>query len=298
MTFTHDSIGDQRGRLVLITGANSGLGLESAKSLSKAGADVILACRGEAKARRAMEDVRAAGGRGELHFEALDLSDLASVAACAERVRGGFGQLDVLLNNAGVMVPPKGRTRDGFETQLGTNHLGHFALTAQLMPLLQVTPGARVVTVSSIMHRLGKVRFDDLQFDRRYVAWLAYGQSKLANLLFTFELARRLERAETDVLSLGAHPGYSATNLQAHDLMSRALNPVAAQSAAMGALPSLFAAVSRDVVQGGYYGPSSMGEMRGYPGRARASRRARDEGVARRLWSVSEQLTNVSFPAL
>ena len=296
MTFTHDSIGDQQGRVVLITGANSGLGLESAKALSKARADVVLACRGEAKAQRAIEEVRAAGGQGKLHFEALDLSDLASVAACAERVRARFGQLDVLLNNAGVMVPPKGRTRDGFETQLGTNHLGHFALTAQLMPLLQATPGARVVTVSSIMHRLGKIRFDDLNFDRLYIAWLAYGQSKLANLLFSFELARRLERAGSHVLSLGAHPGYSATNLQAHDLMSRALNPVAAQSAAMGALPSLLAAVSKDVVQGGYYGPTSMGEMRGCPGPAQASRRARDEGVARRLWSVSEELTHVAFP--
>lgn len=295
MTFTAHTLGDQQGRLALITGANSGLGLETAKALSAAGADVVLACRTESKARAAMETIRAAGGRGELTFEALDLSSLASVAECAQRVRDTRGQLHLLINNAGVMVPPKGRTRDGFETQLGTNHLGHFALTGQLMPLLQATPGARVVTVSSIMHRLGKIRFDDLNFDKLYVAWLAYGQSKLANLLFTFELARRLERAGSPLLSVASHPGYAATNLQAHDLMSRALNPIAAQSAAMGALPSLYAAVAPDVVQGGYYGPTSWGEMRGYPGRASTSRRARDESVARRLWTVSEELSGVAF---
>jgi protochlorophyllide reductase len=295
MTFTADSVDDQRGRLVLITGANSGLGLETAKVLSAAGADVILACRTESKAQRAIEEIRAAGGKGALHFQALDLSELASVAACAASVRGAHTKLDLLINNAGVMVPPKGRTRDGFETQLGTNHLGHFALTGQLLPLLRDTPGARVVTVSSIMHLLGKIRFGDLNFDKGYIAWLAYGQSKLANLLFTFELARRLERAGSGLLSLAAHPGYAATNLQAHDLMSRALNPVAAQSAAMGALPSLYAAVSPDVVQGGYYGPRSFGGMRGYPGRASASGRARDADVARRLWEVSEELTRVSF---
>ncbi|MCA9573874.1 MAG: SDR family oxidoreductase [Sandaracinaceae bacterium] len=296
MTFTADSIGDQQGRLVLITGANSGLGLETAKALSAHGADVILACRTEAKARDAMDEIRAAGARGALHFEALDLSDLVSVSECAKRVSGSYPRLDLLVNNAGVMVPPKGRTQDGFETQLGTNHLGHFALTGQLLPLLQRTEGARVVTVSSIMHRLGRIYFDDLHFDRLYVAWLAYGQSKLANLLFTFELARRLERAGSGLLSVAAHPGYAATNLQAHDLMSRALNPVAAQSAAMGALPSLYAAVSPDVVQGGYYGPQSLGGMRGHPGRASATRSARDEDVARRLWDVSEQLTKVVFP--
>ena len=296
MDFTADQIGDQRGRLVLITGANSGLGLETAKALSAHGADVILACRGEAKARAAMDEVRAAGGTGALHFEALDLSDLASVSACATRVLATYPRLDVLVNNAGVMVPPRGRTRDGFETQLGTNHFGHFALTAQLLPLLEKTPGARIVTVSSIMHRFGKMRFDDLGFERGYVAWLAYGQSKLANLLFTFELGRRLTRAGSHVLSLAAHPGYAATNLQVHDLMSRTLNPVAAQSAAMGALPSLYAAVSPDVVQGVYYGPQSFGGMRGYPGRASASGRARNEDDARRLWDVSEQLTGVPFP--
>jgi len=296
MHFTADQIGDQSGRLVLITGANSGLGLETAKALSAHGADVILACRGKQKAETAIDEIRAAGGTGALYFEALDLSDLASVAACAQRVNARYPRLDVLLNNAGVMVPPRGRTKDGFETQLGTNHFGHFALTAGIAPLLQKTPGARVVTVSSIMHRLGKMRFDDLGFERFYIGWLAYGQSKLANLLFTFELGRRLERAGSSMLSLGAHPGYAATNLQAHDIMSRALNPVAAQSAAMGALPSIYAAVSPDVVQGGYYGPGSFGGMRGYPGVASASRRARNEDDARRLWDVSEKLTGVSFP--
>lgn len=297
MHFTADQIGDQSGRLVLITGANSGLGLETAKALSAHGADVILACRSRDKAEAAMSEVRAAGGTGALYFEALDLSDLASVAACAERVVTKYPRLDVLVNNAGVMVPPRGRTKDGFETQLGTNHFGHFALTAGLMPLLQKTPAARVVTVSSIMHRIGKMRFDDLGFEKGlYIAWLAYGQSKLANLLFTFELGRLLERAGSSVLSLGAHPGYAATNLQAHDIMSRALNPVAAQSAAMGALPSIYAAVSPDVVQGGYYGPQSFGGMRGYPGRASASRRARNAADAARLWDVSQTLTGLSFP--
>jgi len=296
MDFTADQIGDQSGRLVLITGANSGLGLEAAKALSAHRADVILACRGQQKAEAAMDEIRAAGGTGALYFEPMDLSDLSSVAACAARVVSKYPRLDVLVNNAGVMVPPRGRTKDGFELQLGTNHFGHFALTAGVAPLLAKTPGARVVTVSSIMHRLGKIRFDDLGLERGYIAWLAYGQSKLANLLFTFELGRRLERAGSNMLSLGAHPGYAATNLQAHNRMSRMLNPVAAQSAAMGALPSLYAAVSPDAVQGGYYGPRSFGGMRGYPGRASSSRRARNEDDARRLWEVSEQLTGVSFP--
>jgi len=297
MDFTTDQIGDQTGRLVLITGANSGLGLETAKALSAHGADVILACRGREKAEAAMGEIRSAGGTGALYFEALDLSDLASVAACAARVVAKYPRLDVLVNNAGVMVPPRSKTKDGFEMQLGTNHFGHFALTAGLFPLLAKTPGARVVTVSSIMHRLGKMRFDDLGFERGlFINWLAYGQSKLANLLFSFELGRRLERAGSGVLSLGAHPGYAATNLQAHDLMSSALNPVAAQSAAMGALPSIYAAVSPDVEQGGYYGPRSLGGLRGYPTTASATRRARNEADARRLWEVSERLTGVPFP--
>ncbi len=295
MKFSAEHVGDQSGRLFMITGANSGLGLETAKVLSSAGADVVLACRSESKANAAVEEIRRHGARGALHVEALDLQDLASVAACAARVRDTHAKLDVLINNAGVMVPPLGRTRDGFETQIGTNHLGHFALTGHLLPLLQSSPAARVVTLSSIMHRLGKIRFEDLNFDRGYIAWLAYGQSKLANLLFSFELQRRLTRAGSDLLSLAAHPGYASTNLQAHDFMSRALNPIAAQSAAMGALPTLYAAVSSDVVPGGYYGPRSMGGMRGYPGPASASRRARDEAVAARLWKASESLTGVSF---
>jgi NAD(P)-dependent dehydrogenase (short-subunit alcohol dehydrogenase family) len=228
---------------------------------------------------------------------------LASVESFAEGYRAGAGNdgLDLLINNAGVMAPPRSETKDGFELQLGTNHLGHFALTARLLGAMEGRPDARVVTVSSNAHKMGRINFDDLQSERRYSRWIAYGQSKLADLSFALELDRRLRAAGSNVKSVAAHPGYAATNLQTaappllDSLVMRVTNVLVAQSAEMGALPLLYAASAPDVEGGSYVGPDGIGEFRGHPHLASPSRAARDEQVAERLWEVSEELTGVRF---
>ena len=259
----------------------------------------MLACRDTAKGDAAAESIRADAPDARVDVEALDLASLASVHAFAERVQPS--RLDLLINNAGVMAAPYGRTADGFELQLGTNHLGHFALTGLLLDRLLATPGARVVTVSSNAHKFGRIDFDDLQSERSYSRWRAYGQSKLANLLFALELDRRLKAAGADVLSVAAHPGYSATNLQFAATPSRVerigslvLNRVYAMDAVRGARPTLYAATA-DVPGGSYVGPDGFHEMRGEPTLVRPTRAARDPEVARRLWAVSEELTGVRF---
>ncbi|MCP2174906.1 oxidoreductase [Williamsia maris] len=280
-------IPDQQGRTVVITGANSGLGEQAAKALGAAGATVILACRTVDKAK----PVASAIGPNASVAE-LDLADLASVRRFAD----GIDTVDVLINNAGVMAVPKKRTADGFEMQFGTNHLGHFALTGLLLP--KITD--RVVTVSSFAHILGKIDLDDLNYDhRRYERWSAYGQSKLANLLFGFELARKLGRSGSAVSSMVAHPGYATTGLQSHtqsiyDRIMKVTNLVG-QSAADGALPELYAAASPDAASGAFYGPSGFGGMRGAPTLTKAMPKARDEGVAQALWIASEKLTGVTY---
>lgn len=277
----------QDGRTVVVTGANSGLGRVTARELARVGARVILACRDTRKGEAAR-----AGMPGTVEVRALDLADLASVRTFAD---GLDGPVDVLINNAGVMAVPYRLTADGFEMQLGTNHLGHYALTGLLLP--RVTD--RVVTVSSVMHRTGRMDFADLMWERRYNRWGAYGRSKLANLLFTVELQRRLAAAGSPVLAVAAHPGYAATELQSHtesvqDRFMGLLNRVVAQSADRGALPSLFAA-TQDVPGGAYIGPDGPGEMRGAPRLVSMSRAARDPADARRLWEASEALTGVTF---
>ncbi len=278
------------GRNVIVTGANSGIGRAAASSLAGAGAHVVLAVRNTDKGRAA-----AASMPGETEVRQLDLASLASVrefaAACS-------GEIDLLINNAGVMVPPLSRTAEGFELQFGTNHLGHFALTNLLLEHVS----GRVVTVSSGAHRVGSIDFDDLQWERKpYKAWRAYGQSKLANLLFTAELQRRLSAAGSEVLATAAHPGYAATNLQFHsgrralDLLSTLGNRVIAQDEHAGALPTLYAAVA-DVPPNSYSGPDGLLEMRGKPKLVGRSGAAKDADVARRLWEVSEELTGVHFP--
>ncbi len=278
------------GRTAVITGANSGLGLVTARLLGGAGARVVLAVRDVAKGERA-----AASIEGASEVRQLDLADLASVRAFAESWNE---PLDVLINNAGIMAVPKARTADGFEAQIGTNHLGHFALTNLLLPHV----GDRVVTVSSGAHRMGSIRLDDLNWEQgRYERWRAYGQSKLANLLFTSELQRRLEDAGSDVRALAAHPGYASTNLQSHtgSRLQHALmvvgNRLLAQSDEMGALPSAYAA-TQDVPGNSYVGPDGIAEQRGHPKLVGRSGAARDAETARRLWDLSEQLTGVSFP--
>jgi NAD(P)-dependent dehydrogenase (short-subunit alcohol dehydrogenase family) len=278
------------GRKVVVTGANSGIGLAAAHELARVGAHVVLAVRDPERGERAAGTVP-----GDREVRQLDLADLASVRAFAE---AWSGPLDVLVNNAGVMAVPQGRTADGFELQLGTNHLGHFALTGLLLPSIT----DRVVTVSSGAHRMGRIDLDDLNWERRrYRRWPAYGQSKLANLLFTMELERRLTEAGSPVRALAAHPGWAATNLQGRsgnrvlDPAMRAANRFFAQSEAMGALPTLFA-VAEDLPGGTYVGPDGRAEQRGHPTVVGRSARAQDADVARRLWERSEQLTGVGFP--
>jgi NAD(P)-dependent dehydrogenase (short-subunit alcohol dehydrogenase family) len=288
--WTAADIPPQEGRTVVVTGANSGIGLVAARELAQAGARVVLAVRDRARGEKA-----AATMTGEREVHELDLADLASVRAFA----GAWNDdLDVLVNNAGVMAPPEGRTKDGFETQIGTNHLGHFALTNLLLPRIR----DRVVTVSSTAHRIGRIDLDDLNWERRdYSRWPAYGQSKLANLLFTLELQRHLDAAGSQVRALAAHPGYAATNLQSHTgsfiqtVGMRITNLLLAQSDEMGALPTLYAA-TQDVPGSSYVGPDGFREQRGHPKLVGRTAAARDEETARRMWELSEELTGVTFP--
>ena len=306
--WTTADIPDLSGRTAVVTGANSGLGFESALALGRAGASVVLACRDQAKGADALERIRRAAPDADVALVRLDLADLTSVGAFADTYRAGHDGLDILLNNAGVMAIPRRETADGFEMQLGTNHLGHFALTGLLFDSLSARPGARVVTVSSQAALMGRLRFDDLQGTRRYGRWTAYGQAKLANQLFTLELDRRSTRHGTDLVSVAAHPGYAATNLQSvgpqmsgsgvMERLSALGNSVFAQSAADGALPSLFAATAPGVRGGQYFGPDGLFGTRGHPKAVTFVRAARDPDAARRLWTVSEELTGVRFGAL
>jgi NAD(P)-dependent dehydrogenase (short-subunit alcohol dehydrogenase family) len=299
--WTAEDIPDQAGRTAVVTGANSGLGLAAARALAAAGAEVTMACRNLEKAAAAADSIRAAEPGAEVTVESLDLSSLDSVRDFATRYGASHDSLDLLLNNAGVMAPPRRETADGFELQLGTNHLGHFALAGLLLPLMQDREEARVVTVSSTAHKFGRINFDNLQGEQRYFRWAAYGQSKLANVLFARELDRRLREADSGVKSLAAHPGYSATNLQsaAPPLLDRAVmvvtNHLLAQSAEMGALPELYAATRPHLEGGLFIGPDGWEEQRGYPKVVAPVRAGRDAATAARLWEVSEELTGVAY---
>ena len=294
--WTIDRIPDLSRRLAIVTGANTGLGFETARVLAAKGADVVLACRDAAKASAARRRILEEAPRAQVRVASLDLSDLDSVAAFADVMLEARRPIDLLVNNAGVMVPPLGRTRQGFELQFGINHLGHFALTGRLLPRLLRTPGARVVVVASIAQRLGRIAFDDLNWERRpYRAWEAYGQSKLANMLFALELHDRLTRAGVEARAVAAHPGWTATELQRSDAMSRFLNPFLAMQPADGALPILRAACDPEAAGGSYWGPTGFFEVRGLPGEAVIPDRARDRDVARRLWEASEHLTGVRY---
>ncbi|MDQ4105490.1 MAG: oxidoreductase [Actinomycetota bacterium] len=299
-----DDIPDQAGRTVLVTGANSGLGLQTATVLARRGATVLLACRDPQRGQVALDLVRARSGRADATLIQLDLADLSSVREAADEVRAITGdRLDVLVNNAGVMASPLRRTADGFELQIGTNHLGHAALTWLLAPAL--VAGARVVTVSSLAHRRGGLDVDDLNWGkRRYNAVTAYSASKLANLLFTVELDRRSRNAGRDLLAVGAHPGVTDTELVPNTTRMHSAGPLAhvarwgskliSQGVSTGALPQLYAATAADVRGGEYYGPTSMGQTRGAPGRVAAIPAARDEHTARLLWERTAELTGVT----
>jgi len=299
--WTAEQIPDQTGRTAVVTGANSGLGLVVARELARAGADVVVACRDTGKGEAAADSIRGDVPGASVSVEELDLASLASVRAFAERFATEHDGLDLLINNAGVMAPPQRQTADGFELQFGTNHLGHFALTGLLLDSLEGREDARVVTVSSGAHKIGRIHFDDLQGERSYRRWRAYSQSKLANVLFALELDRRLRASGAGPSSLAAHPGYAATNLQsaAAPAFDRAImvltNRLLAQSAEMGALPLLYAATRPNLDGGLFIGPDGFEEQRGYPKVTRPVRAGRDEETAKRLWSVSEELTGVDY---
>lgn len=306
--WTAEDMPDLTGETIIVTGANSGIGFEAARHFALKGARTILACRNQKKGARALKDILAAAPEADVVLMELDLADLSSVRAFAAEVLDEQDAIDVLVNNAGVMAIPRRETKDGFEMQLGTNHLGHFALTGLLLERVAADGGGRVVNVSSMAHQMGKIRFDDLHGKKSYQKWTAYGQSKLANLLFTYELDRRVERAGLDVTSVACHPGYSATNLQLvgpqmsgsslMEKMSALANKVVAQSAYMGALPTMYAAVAPDVRGGDYIGPDGLMEMRGHPKKVTSNAASHDAEVAAKLWEVSVQLTDVHYELL
>jgi len=292
--WTLNQMPDQTGRVVVVTGANTGIGFETAAALVAKNAQVVLACRNQQKAEDALNRIRERTPDAELRFIPFDLASLNSIRGFGETFRSDFDRLDLLINNAGVMVPPLGHTEDGFELQFGCNHLGHFALTGRLVDLLQATPHARVVTVSSLTHRMGAMDFDNLNAEKGYKKMSAYGQSKLANLLFTFELQRRLENAGSDVVATAAHPGWTGTDLQRHTSLIEFFGSLA-QGPARGALSTLRAAVDPQAKGGDYFGPRGLFELRGLPKKVGTTRAAKNELDARRLWHLSEELTGVSF---
>jgi NAD(P)-dependent dehydrogenase (short-subunit alcohol dehydrogenase family) len=299
--WTTADIPDQTGRVAVITGANTGLGYETALALAAHGAHVLLAVRNLDKGKDAAARITAASPHADVVLQDLDLTSLDSVRAAARQLRADHDRIDLLINNAGVMWTPKSTTSDGFELQFGTNHLGHFAFTGLLLDRLLPVAGSRVVTVSSIGHRiLADIHFDDLQWEHSYNRVAAYGQAKLANLLFTYELQRRLASHETTIAA-AAHPGGSKTEL-ARNLpgwtqpIYSVLEPLVAQDAATGALPTLRAATDPAVLGGQYYGPDGFGQMRGYPKVVQSSKKSHDVDLQRRLWAVSEELTGVVYP--
>ena len=296
MTWTIEQVGQQDGRTAIITGANIGLGLNTALQLAAKGCTVVLACRNLDKAATARQEILQQFPQARVECRQLDLSSLQSVREFAADFTAKHQRLDLLINNAGIMMPPYSLSEDGFESQLAANYLGHFALTGLLLPLLEKTPGSRVVSLSSLAHNWSGMHFDDLQFSRGYNKRKAYGQSKFACLVFAYELDRRLQKSGSKVLSVAAHPGVSATNLAQHfpKILSMFM-PLFGQSAADGALPTLYAALGSDIQGGDYCGPGSFQQMRGAPVKVGSNRASRSTETAARLWAVSEDLTGVSY---
>jgi protochlorophyllide reductase len=306
--WTVNDIPDLHGKVALVTGANSGLGLESTRALAAHGAHVIMACRSLDKGRRAEAEIKQTVPGASVELLPLDLASLASVRELAATIEQAHDRLDLLFNNAGIMAIPRQETQDGFEMQFGTNHLGHFALTGLLLPRLVATPGSRVVTTTSIARSAGRINFDDLQRERAYGRWEAYGQSKRANLLFAFELQTRLTAARASTISVAAHPGGSSTNLQGtsatlsntriESFFYATIWPLMSQSALMGTLPQLYAGVDSHIYGGELVGPGGFAGMRGYPKVDRSARKEYDRATAARLWEVSEELTGVKYEVL
>lgn len=294
-----DRLPDLSGKTYLITGGNQGLGFEAAKHLGKKGANIIIASRNVDKAQKAASDLKA-GNKGYFDVVKLDLSDLSSVRAAAEDVNRRFEKLDGLINNAGVMQTPQLKTKDGFEMQMGTNHLGHFLFTGLLLSRVEAASG-RIVTLTSVANRMGKLNLDDLMSSKNYSPNGAYVQSKLANIIFALELDRRLEEAGSSAISIGCHPGYSNTNLQSSgptgflNAIYKVTNPLFAQPPAQGALPTVLSAAGAEAQPGHYYGPGKMSEFRGLPGDAKIPDGAKDQAVWKRLWDMSEELVGFKW---
>lgn len=300
MNFDINSIPSQKGRVVIVTGANIGLGFETTRALAQKGATVVMACRTEEKALKAKAEILKEFPNADLHFIALDLSSLTSVREFANLFRAQFQQLDLLINNAGVMIPPYQKTQDGFELQLGTNYLSHFLLTSLLLDLLEKTEGSRIVSLASIAHKKGKIHFDDLQFEKQYSRMKAYQQSKLACLIFAIELDRKLKANGYKTLSVAAHPGVSTTNLTQYipswllTLSTPILNTMS-HAPREGAQPQLYAALGNDIVGGDYTGPKGFQEMKGIPVKTKGMPHAYDKQTAQKLWDISLELTGATF---
>lgn len=294
-----NDIASQEGKIFLVTGANSGLGLGTTKVLAEKGAEIVMAARNIEKGKKALAEVKQVAPRAKVSLMQLDLADLDSVAQFAEEFKAKYQQLDVLINNAGVMMPNERlTTKQGFEIQFGTNHMGHFVLTQQLLPLLEKTPNARIVTLSSLVAKMRKsnIYWDDLQWEKSYDKMGAYAQSKLSNLMFALELDQRLKAVNSPVMSLAAHPGYTATNLQQHmGLTGKVMNFLLAQKLEMGILPTLRAATDPNAKGGEYYGPLKWQEMRGYPALNEPPALALDKQSRTKLWDISEKYAQTTF---
>jgi NAD(P)-dependent dehydrogenase (short-subunit alcohol dehydrogenase family) len=294
--WTAEDMPNLAGKIVIVTGANSGIGYEMARALSHREATVILACRSKEKGEATIRQLGQEYPVTQAHLMQLDLSSLVSIHHFADEFIHHYDRLDILINNAGIMRTPFGKTVDGFEMQFGTNHLGHFALSGLLWERIVCTPQARVVTVSSWGHHFGVIDFENLNAEKMYEPGGAYAQSKLANLLFTYELQRRFEGARVEAIAIAAHPGWTATNLAVHWPIVQKLTPFVGQKPEMGALPTLYAATAPGVHGGEYYGPRNWGGIRGYPTQVQSSACSYDIDVAVKLWKVSEELTNVRYP--
>ncbi|MDA3918041.1 MAG: SDR family NAD(P)-dependent oxidoreductase [Deltaproteobacteria bacterium] len=290
------NISDQTGKTAIITGSNSGIGLETAKVLAGKNATIIMAVRNLDKGQAALDTIKGQYPTSKVIAIKLNLAALSSVKAFVDKFKETHSRLDLLINNAGVMVPPYQKTADGFELQMGTNHLGPFALTGMLMDLIKQTPCSRIVNVSSIAHKGGSIDFDDLHWEKRkYKKWSAYGDSKIANLYFTYALQKRLNNENSNVIVTAAHPGWTATDLQRHSGLFSRLNPLFAQTIPMGALPTLYAATAPDVRGKDFFGPSGFMEIKGYPKKVQSNSRSKSPDLTEKLWKISEKLTNVTF---
>ena len=295
LKWTSEDVPDLSDKVAIVTGANSGIGFAITSILASKNANVILACRSSTKAVESINKIKKKYDYALIDHIEVDLSNLSTIKDFTDSFKKKYKKLDILINNAGVMKTPFKQTIDGFELQFATNHLGHFALTGRLLDLLISTPQSRIVTLSSGGHKFAKIDFDNLQGEKKYNAQQAYGQSKLANLLFTYELQRHLEENGRTTIAVASHPGWTATNLQKHWLLLRLLNPILGQRPDKGCLPSLYAATAPDVKGGDYYGPSGMMELRGYPKKVQSSKLSHNFELAKKLWEKSEDLTKINF---